>query len=211
MPASAVRTCSASVCSGGRDGYTEVPAPVGDRRRPRGRGLAVHVPVLHPLPARGRPALLVLQLHALPGADAGLRHDHRGSTVQRDRGEHGPGVRLPTTLGIEHRIVNGRVYITAIPVLDDAEIGRRAAIFGERASYYYENWDSLYEGWKVRMRALIDSIESVTVPSLPEFENASVVFQARGVLTSPEEQAAFDQMLGLCRRVFPFVEDHKFY
>jgi len=30
-------------------------------------------------------------------------------------------------------------------------------------------------------------------------------------LGSEEEQAAFDQMLGLCRRVFPFVEDHKFY
>src|SRR5690242_9136215 len=30
---------------------------------------------------------------------------------------------LPTTLGIEHRIVNGRVYITAIPVTDPAEIG----------------------------------------------------------------------------------------
>jgi pyruvate, water dikinase len=45
---------------------------------------------------------------------------------------------FPTTLGIEHRIVNGRVYITAIPVLDTDEIGRRAAIFGERASYYYE-------------------------------------------------------------------------
>jgi pyruvate,water dikinase len=87
---------------------------------------------------------------------------------------------VPTTLGIEHRIVNGRVYITAIPVLDDAEIGRRAAVFGERASYYYENWDSLYESWKVRMRALIESIESVTVPSLPEFEDASVVFEARG-------------------------------
>jgi len=77
---------------------------------------------------------------------------------------------FPTTLGIEHRIVNGRVYITAIPVLYEAEIGRRAAIFGERASYYYENWDELYEGWKVRMRALIDEIESVTVPSLPEAE-----------------------------------------
>jgi hypothetical protein len=33
---------------------------------------------------------------------------------------------LPTTLGIEHRIVNGRVYITAIPVTDPDEIGRRA-------------------------------------------------------------------------------------
>jgi hypothetical protein len=31
------------------------------------------------------------------------------------------------------------------------------------------------------------------------------------LLSSAEEQAAFDQMLGLCRLVFPYVEDHKFY
>ena len=33
----------------------------------------------------------------------------------------------------------------------------------------------------------------------------------RDLLTSDDERAAFDQMLGLCRLVFPFVEDHKFY
>ncbi len=58
---------------------------------------------------------------------------------------------LPTTLGIEHRILNGRVYITAIPVTDPAEIQRRLALFQQRAGYYYENWDRLYEGWKARM------------------------------------------------------------
>src|ERR1700750_2358160 len=37
---------------------------------------------------------------------------------------------FPTTLGIEHRIVNGRVYITANPVTDAAEIERRGAQSG---------------------------------------------------------------------------------
>src|SRR6201996_2066095 len=55
---------------------------------------------------------------------------------------------FPTTLGIEHRIVNGRVYITANPVTDPDEIGRRAAGFGERAGYYYENWGTLRAGWR---------------------------------------------------------------
>ena len=62
---------------------------------------------------------------------------------------------FPTTLGIEHRILNGRVYITAIPVTNPAEIARRAAIFGERAGHYYENWDALYEGWKTRIGSTI--------------------------------------------------------
>jgi hypothetical protein len=73
---------------------------------------------------------------------------------------------FPTTLGIEHRIVNGRVYITANPVTDPDEIGRRAAVFGERAGYYYENWDTLYQGWKMRIKGLIDEITSITVPEL---------------------------------------------
>ena len=88
---------------------------------------------------------------------------------------------FPTTLGIEHRIVNGRVYITANPVLDPAEIGRRAEVFGPRAGYYFENWDSLYEGWKERVRGLIAEIEAITVPELPEWEADDAVFSARGV------------------------------
>jgi pyruvate,water dikinase len=42
-------------------------------------------------------------------------------------------------------------------------------------------------------------------------ERERIAVEYRALLGSQEEQAAFDQMLGLCRRVFPFVEDHKFY
>jgi pyruvate,water dikinase len=88
---------------------------------------------------------------------------------------------FPTTMGIEHRIVNGRVYITAIPILDPAEIEQRLAIFTERAGYYYGNWDSLYEGWKARMAGLISEIEAIKVPDLPEIEEADVVFNNVGI------------------------------
>jgi pyruvate,water dikinase len=88
---------------------------------------------------------------------------------------------FPTTLGIEHRIVNGRVYITAIPVLDPAEVERRAADFAQRAGHYYENWDRLYEGWKGRMRGLIGEIESIEVPALPALDDIDVVLNSTGV------------------------------
>jgi phosphohistidine swiveling domain-containing protein len=109
---------------------------------------------------------------------------------------------FPTTLGIEHRIVNGRVYITANPVTDPEEIGRRAAIFGERASYYYENWDALYEGWKVRMRALISEIESVNVPELPEFEDASVVMESLGVAQNHYVRENFHKCIDLFSKMW---------
>jgi pyruvate, water dikinase len=104
---------------------------------------------------------------------------------------------FPTTLGIEHRIVNGRVYITANPVTDPDEIGRRAAIFGERAGYYFENWDTLYQGWKVRIKGLIDEIASVTVPELPEFDDAAVVTGSRGIAQNHYVRENFHRCLDL--------------
>ncbi|MGH3298658.1 MAG: hypothetical protein ACRDP7_43395, partial [Trebonia sp.] len=109
---------------------------------------------------------------------------------------------FPTTLGIEHRIVNGRIYITANPVLDPAEIERRAAEFGPRAGYYFENWDSLYEGWKDRLRALIAEIESVSVPSLPEWEPAEVVFGAVGVAQNHLLAENFHKVLSLYSKMW---------
>src|SRR5215468_7520333 len=46
---------------------------------------------------------------------------------------------FPAALGIDYRIHNGRVYITANAVTDPKEIEKRAAVFGERAGYYYAN------------------------------------------------------------------------
>jgi pyruvate, water dikinase len=104
---------------------------------------------------------------------------------------------FPTTLGIEHRIVNGRVYITAIPVTDPAEIERRLAMFQQRAGYYYGNWDSLYEGWKARMAGLISEIESITVPDLPDVEDADVVFNSVGIAQNHYVRENFQRCIGL--------------
>jgi phosphohistidine swiveling domain-containing protein len=109
---------------------------------------------------------------------------------------------FPTTLGIEHRIVNGRVYITANPVTDPDEIGRRAAVFGERAGYYYENWDTLYQGWKMRIKGLIDEITSITVPELPEFDDLAVVTESRGVAQNHYVRENFHRCIDLFSRMW---------
>jgi len=88
---------------------------------------------------------------------------------------------FPTTLGIEHRIINGRIYITANPVTEPSEIQRRLAIFQERAGHYYENWEKLFRDWKVRMENLIHELEALLVPKLPEFDDAEVVAKAKGI------------------------------
>ncbi len=109
---------------------------------------------------------------------------------------------FPTTLGIEHRIVNGRVYITAIPVTDPAEIERRLAIFQERAGYYYGNWDQLYEGWKTRMAGLISEIETVKVPELPEFDDPAVVMESTGVAQNHYVRENYHRCLDLFSKMW---------
>jgi len=102
---------------------------------------------------------------------------------------------FPTTLGVDHRIVNGRIYITANPVTDPAEIERRLGVFRERATYYYENWNELYAGWVERMQNLIREVDAIEVPELTEFDDAAVVTEARGIAQNHYVRAAFNRCI----------------
>jgi len=88
---------------------------------------------------------------------------------------------FPATLGVEHRIINGRVYITAHAVTDPDEIARRTEVFNKRAGHYFENWQELYDTWHKKMLALIEEINAIEIPQLTEFDDESVVFEARGI------------------------------
>ena len=91
---------------------------------------------------------------------------------------------LPTTKGIDYRIVNGRVYIGGVGVTDPAEIAERVAEFQQRAFYYYENWERLYGEWKGKMRALIDDALAMPRPSLPKYEPLAHVHAGRGIASN---------------------------
>jgi pyruvate, water dikinase len=91
---------------------------------------------------------------------------------------------LPTTLGIDHRIINGRVYIGGNAVTDPAEIARRTEEFHKRAFYYYANWERLYDQWRGKMLTLIHESRALPKPELPEFEPLEHVHAGRGVATN---------------------------
>jgi pyruvate,water dikinase len=91
---------------------------------------------------------------------------------------------LPTTLGIDYRIQNGRVYIGGNGVTDPAEIARRTEEFKQRAFYYYENWERLYAQWREKMLALIREAQQLPKVSLPEFEPLEHVRAGRGIASN---------------------------
>jgi len=102
---------------------------------------------------------------------------------------------LPTTLGIDHRIINGRVYIGGNAVTDPAEIARRTEEFKKRAFYYYENWERLYAQWRQKMMVLIREAQSLPKPHLPEFEPLAHVHAGRGVASNHDLLVTYQKTL----------------
>jgi pyruvate,water dikinase len=90
---------------------------------------------------------------------------------------------MPPAFGVDQRVINGYLYISPVPVDDPAKIPERAEIYKRRAGFYYENWNELYERWKVKTVAALDRIKALEFQPLPELEDESVVFEARGYST----------------------------
>ena len=111
---------------------------------------------------------------------------------------------VPPALGIDHRIVNGRVYITPIGIEDPEEIQARIPVFMKRAGYYYENWDKLYEDWKVKVNQLIKELEAVDFKPLPDVEDESIVFENKGIGSGYDLLTQYDDLIHMGLKVWQY-------
>ncbi len=104
---------------------------------------------------------------------------------------------FPTAMGIDYRVINGRVYISANTVTDPEKIQERLAIFQKRAGHYYENWTAFFDEWEQRMKKLIKDMNKVKIPKLPEYEDDSVVFKKRGIAQNHHVRTAYHRTIEL--------------
>ncbi len=104
---------------------------------------------------------------------------------------------VPPAMGIDHRIHNGYIYITPLPVQDPGEIPKRVELFMKRAGYYYQNWDKLHDQWEEKMRSVIKQLADLKIPTLPEMEDESVVTEGLGVSTGYKLLKAYDELIDL--------------
>jgi len=102
---------------------------------------------------------------------------------------------IPPSLGTEYRVLNGYVYLSANSVTGDETLARRAELFARRGGYYYRRWDELYERWVEKVEGVIGELEALVVPVLREFEEESVVTEARGVGSGYRLLVAYDRLL----------------
>jgi len=102
---------------------------------------------------------------------------------------------VPPAYGIEHRILNGYLYVTTIPVTDEQRVNERLEIFMQRAGHYYQNWGEYFERWKSKMEGVIDDLKALDIPSLPRLEPEEVVTEARGVSSGYNLLTAYDEAI----------------
>jgi pyruvate,water dikinase len=104
---------------------------------------------------------------------------------------------IPTVLGIEHRVVNGYVYITSNEVTDPDVIAKRLETFLPRLGFYHENWDSLVARWQAEVDTRIAEIGALEIPHLPEVEDESESIHQQRLGPNTRLMAAYDRNLQL--------------
>jgi len=91
---------------------------------------------------------------------------------------------VPPALGIDHRVVNGYLYISPNTITDPERIAERATHFTERAGYYFEHWDELYANWIRKAEDVIQRLKDLTFEDLPEREPMETITSGRGLMSS---------------------------
>lgn len=111
---------------------------------------------------------------------------------------------VPPVFGVDHRMVNGYVYISPVPVKDPAVIEERVGHFMERAGYYYENWNELEAKWEEKMKRTIADLEALEIAPLPDLEEMSVVTEALGESKGYHLLKAYDDLIDLGIRCWQY-------
>lgn len=91
---------------------------------------------------------------------------------------------IPLAGGIDHRIINGYLYISPTAVTDTDEIAARAEHFSTRAGHYFQNWDEMYAAWETKARDCIARLEALTFEPLPDLEPLDRVLEGRGLYST---------------------------
>jgi len=104
---------------------------------------------------------------------------------------------VPPALGVDHRIINGNVYITPVPVADPEEVGARVPLFMERAGYYYENWNKLHDQWEGKMKGIIAELKALEITPLPDMEDLTVVTEGLGTSSGYTLLKTYDKLIDL--------------
>jgi pyruvate,water dikinase len=101
---------------------------------------------------------------------------------------------VPTSLGMEQRILGGYAYLSPNSITDQATIAARAGQFETRGGYYYEHWSELDGRWREKVQREIKALQALEVDELPVLEDEALVSEG-GVASSHRLLVAYDRLL----------------
>lgn len=102
---------------------------------------------------------------------------------------------IPLARGIDHRIINGYLYISPNAVTDPDEVAERQEYFARRAGHYYENWDTIYENWIAKAKDCIERLKTIHFSPLPPYEHEEHVLGHRGVYSSYDLLTSYSRLI----------------
>ncbi len=102
---------------------------------------------------------------------------------------------LPPALGIDHRIINGYLYVSPNAVTDPEQIAERQEYFAKRAGHYFENWDEIFVNWKTKAQDCIDRLRAIEFKPLPKYEPESSITGHTGTYSSLEMLKDYSRMI----------------
>lgn len=102
---------------------------------------------------------------------------------------------IPPAMGIDHRIINGYLYISPNAVTDPSIVAERRELFAHRAGHYFENWDEIYAEWKKKAVDCVDRLKALSFKPLPKYEPAESVFNHRGTYASFDLLTSYSRLI----------------
>jgi pyruvate, water dikinase len=102
---------------------------------------------------------------------------------------------IPPSGGIDHRFINGYLYISPTEHPDPGGIGARAETFSRRAGHYYENWDEIYANWVVKAEDCIARLAAIEFRPLPDVEHEAKVTGHAGLYSTYDLAKRYDELL----------------
>ena len=102
---------------------------------------------------------------------------------------------IPPALGIDHRVINGYLYISPNAFTDAAKLPERIEYFTKRASHYYENWDQIYKEWVDKAKGCIARLKAISFKPLPEYEPEKNIINHRGVYSTHDLLSSYNRLI----------------
>lgn len=102
---------------------------------------------------------------------------------------------LPPAIGIDHRIVNGYLYVSPNAVTDPAQVAERQEYFARRAGHYFENWDEIFEKWKTKANDCITRLRAMEFKPLPKYEPEESILGHKGRYSSLDLLSSYNRLI----------------